>query len=248
MPPPPRPTGRCRHERRSRSSASRSCSPGTRRSGPVASASCCTERGAEAGWAEVGGDPRRRSAVRGRRPSSRRRRDPAARATRATPRGCGPTRSLRRCCSPSATSPRSKPPVWRSSAPAGAPGPAPGSRGSSAGSCRRQAWRSCRAWRSGSTAPSHRGVLDAGGRPIGVVGSRARRRLPRPPPRPVGARQRATACSSARRRWARAPRPGGSLPATGSSPGWPTSSSWSSPTPPVDRCTPCGRPPTARSR
>ena len=100
----------------------------------------------------------------------------------------------------------------------------------------------------GIDGASHRGVLDAGGRPIGVVGSGLDVVYPnrhRDLWDPCAA---ARASSSARPRWARDRPRGGSRPATGSSPGWPTSSSWWSRTPPADRCTRCGRPPTGRSR
>ena len=213
--------------------------------GPApARASCSHERGAEAGWAEVGGDPGADPLAVAAAHRRGRRRRCSSRATRATRTACGPTRTRRRSCSPTATS----------TALDATRVAIVGTRrctGAGAGFARELGRELTEAGVAvvsglalGIDGASHRGVLDAGGRPIGVVGAG----LDVVYPRATATSGRACASEGlllSEAPLGRGPAPGASRPATGSSPGSPTSSSWSSPTPPAGRCTPCGRPPTA---
>ena len=67
----------------------------------------------------------------------------------------------------------------------------------------------------------HEGALDAGGTVIGVVGDRARRRVPAPPPHAVRPRARVGSDRERARRTAPSRASTRSRCATGSSPGWP---------------------------
>ena len=203
----------------------------------VASPSCSTDRGAEAGWTEVGGDP---TADPRACPRGPRRRRASPRCCRRHPRypdaAAIRSRAARPCCSPRATSTRS----------ADVRVAIVGTRrctGSGAGFARELGRELTDAGVAvvsglalGIDGAAHRGVLEAGGRPVGVVGSGldvvypakhrdlwGRVRDGRPAP------QRGAARIAARRA-------GGSRPATGSSRRCRTSSSWSSRTPPADRC------------
>ena len=167
----PRPTGPCRHDRRPRSSASRPCSPGTPPWARAGSASCSARRARRRGgsrWAAIRGRPAAPSLAahraagvemlrRGRAGVSR----PARAATRIRRPSCSPLGDLtaldatrvaivgtRRCT------------------------------GSGAGFARELGRELTEAGVAvvsglalGIDGASHRGVLDAGGRPIGVVGS-----------------------------------------------------------------------------
>ena len=209
MPPAVTPdAGRCRHDRRPHAlgyagAAGRSPGVGPRRLTRAGRGA----RASSAGWAD--GRAAIRAADRSRvarPPTASRGRSPPAATTPRTPSGCAPTSSRRRSCSRRATSTRSATAARRHRrAPAAARAPAPGSRASSGRELTDAGVAVVSGLALGIDGAAHRGVLEAGGRPVGVVGCGLDVVYPARHRDLWAARAEPRACSSARRRSASRP-------------------------------------------